>query len=66
MMSVTGNCSYKFDHPKNYVLPDCTCRLEQDKIVVQENHALYHRMSGMTEIQSQSITKDYAYFKDEE
>ena len=43
MMSVTGNCSYKYD--KNYVLPNYTCRLEKDNttFVVQEKYASYHR-----------------------
>jgi hypothetical protein len=47
MMSVTGNCSYKFDNfmpnKTNYVLPDCICRLEEEKIVVQEKYAYIHR-----------------------
>ena len=43
MMSVTGNCSYKNEAHKNYVLPDCVCRLEEEKIVVQEKYAYIHR-----------------------
>ena len=47
MMSVTGNCSYKYD--KNYVLPNYTCRLEKDNttFVVQEKYASYHRSDFM-------------------
>merc|ERR1719278_1549385 len=65
MMSVTGNCSYKYD--KNYVLPNYTCRLEKDNttFVVQEKYAFYHRRRGMTE-QSKSDHSKYAYFKDKQ
>ena len=35
MLSVNGNCSYKFDSTDNYLLPGGVCRIENRTIVVE-------------------------------
>ena len=39
MLSVNGNCSYKFDSIDNYISPDGVCRIENETIVVEQKVA---------------------------
>ena len=39
MMSVTGNCSYKFDSPRNYLYRYNICRLENDTIIIENKYS---------------------------
>ena len=41
MIMVTGNCSYKFDSPKNYILPYHLCRLENDTVIIEDKYCAY-------------------------
>ena len=41
MIMITGNCSYKFDSPENYILPYYLCRLENDTVIVEDKYCAY-------------------------